>query len=398
MGDIALTFLAGYRQQLIYALLLWPLASLAVTMPVLAILYHRDGRVRLRSFAGAYLVVLYLLALVCFTQLPLPSGTSGPGITYGRTPQFDPLNFVDDIRSGSATAIAQIVYNVVFFVPLGYVAHRFWRRGLLGATAIGFAVSLLLEVAQLTGLFGIYPYSYRIFDVDDIACNTLGCAIGWLCGGFAGIVAPVERGRVTQLCTSPGLMRRAVALSVDLLVMVASCAALTFAAVAVLRPTRAASWVATASSAADLSGDSWLLSWAGVRHVLATGWGFVSSALASPGLSRVILASACLALIVFECLVPLARGGRTIGGGYVHMTFETRPRRGALRAAFYLARLATLAALAALPLGTGVVLVAFWLVTRRMPYDFVPAARDARPAPAPFARRDGAGVSGPAVS
>ena len=50
------------------------------------------------------------------------------------------------------------------------------------------------------------------------------------------------------------------------------------------------------------------------------------------------------ALILFEGVVPWLRGGCTLGGSFTHMTVETRPREGWRRAAFYVARMATLIA------------------------------------------------------
>jgi glycopeptide antibiotics resistance protein len=41
-----------------------------------------------------------------------------------------------------------------------------------------FLLSLIIESAQLTGLFFIYPGSYRLFDVDDLITNTLGGFLG----------------------------------------------------------------------------------------------------------------------------------------------------------------------------------------------------------------------------
>ena len=159
------------------AVSLWPLASFVLTLPVLAVVYHRRGRITLASLAWSYLAVLYVLGLACFTCYPLPEGTSGPGITYGVAPQLDPLAFVGDIRRDGVKAVFQVVANVALFVPLGYMLSYGLRWGLCAVSLSGFAVSLLIECSQLTGLFGIYPYAYRTFDVDDLAANTLG-------GGF----------------------------------------------------------------------------------------------------------------------------------------------------------------------------------------------------------------------
>ena len=93
-----------------------------LTLPILAHLYHRDGRLRFWSAARAYLIVLYFLGLGCFTLYPLPAGDAGIGITYGIAPQLDPLAFIADIRKDGITAVLQIVMNIIFFMPLGLSA------------------------------------------------------------------------------------------------------------------------------------------------------------------------------------------------------------------------------------------------------------------------------------
>ena len=68
--------------------------------------------------------------------------------------------------------------TVLLFVPLGVLVRVITHRGAVVATALGFAVSLLIEVTQLTGVWGVYPCAYRLFDVDDLVTNTLGAALG----------------------------------------------------------------------------------------------------------------------------------------------------------------------------------------------------------------------------
>ena len=172
-------FLISYSSSFATALSLWPLASLVLTVPILAFLYHRDGRLHLRATVGAYLSVLYALSLVCFTLLPLPTGNSGLGISYGIAPQLNPLGFVGDLQKDGVSAIPQIVANIGFFVPLGLVFGRGFGWSLKRSMALGLLVSLLIETAQLTGLFFLYPHAYRTFDVDDLLWNVSGAAIGW---------------------------------------------------------------------------------------------------------------------------------------------------------------------------------------------------------------------------
>lgn len=83
-------FINGYSENFMLAVGLWPLAATALTLPILAYLYHRDGRLKFVSVVSTYLAVLYLLGLGCFTLYPLPSGDSGLGITYGVPWQLNP--------------------------------------------------------------------------------------------------------------------------------------------------------------------------------------------------------------------------------------------------------------------------------------------------------------------
>ena len=117
-------FLAGYTDNFLLALMLWPLASLLLTLPILAWLYHRDGRLRFGSAVSTYLAVLYVLELGCFTLHPLPSGDSGLGITCGVPWQLNPFAFVGDFAREGARRAAFYVLRVVllgaayFFFPI----------------------------------------------------------------------------------------------------------------------------------------------------------------------------------------------------------------------------------------------------------------------------------------
>ena len=82
-------FLANYSGNFQIALMLWPVISAMLTLPILAYLYHRDGRLRMGSVLTTYLAVLYLLGIGCFTLWPLPTGDEGLGITYGVAANFD---------------------------------------------------------------------------------------------------------------------------------------------------------------------------------------------------------------------------------------------------------------------------------------------------------------------
>ena len=326
-------FLAGYTESFVLALVLWPMASFALTLPILAWLYHRDGRLRFGSAVSTYLAVLYVLGLGCFTLYPLPSGEHGLGITYGVPWQLDPLAFVGDFAREGVSTLPQIAFNVVLFVPLGFIAGRLQRWGFWRSLVVGLLTSLLVETAQGTGLFGIYPFAYRTADVGDLIYNTSGAALGWLGAATLARVLPpgalAEEGEVTH---EPGFIRRCVALWLDTLLVGLASTVVSGIVILVLHN------VPGGERWAD---EPWAL-WA-----------------------------ECLAFVLVELVWPARHEGSTPGGAFVRMSCETKPRTGGRRAAFYLVRLAVLGgAYLFLPL-LWPLLVLFYLFARRMPYDLI---------------------------
>lgn len=128
--------------------------------------------------------------------LPLRPVTPDFCDLYAVDAYYSPLRIVEEIRAETvasdwhtllgSVALQQLVLNVALFVPLGMFARHLLGRGLGGAIVLGLGVSLLIELTQLTGNFGLYPCSYRYFDSADLIANTAGAAIG-------GVVAPLLR-------------------------------------------------------------------------------------------------------------------------------------------------------------------------------------------------------------
>ncbi len=81
---------------------------------------------------------------------------------------------------GSLT-VAQSVANVAFFALPG-IALAWWTHHLAVAALFGAVLSLGIEIAQLTALFGIYPCPWRRFDVFDIGFNIAGVTLGFILG------------------------------------------------------------------------------------------------------------------------------------------------------------------------------------------------------------------------
>jgi hypothetical protein len=70
------------------------------------------------------------------------------------------------------------VMNYLVCIPIGALLPSQglrWRD----AVVLGFSLSLLVELTQLTAAWGNYPCAYRKFDMDDLILNTLGVALGF---------------------------------------------------------------------------------------------------------------------------------------------------------------------------------------------------------------------------
>ncbi|MDR0944758.1 MAG: VanZ family protein [Bifidobacteriaceae bacterium] len=185
------------------AIMLGLFVGIALFVPYVWLSYRRRGRLTAWRIAGAASCLIYGLAIWTYTLLPLPDPHR---IKHCLTPQLDPLRFIADVRKyGAATAaqlahnpaLIQLVFNVVFFVPLGFLLRAMWRRGVVVSLLAGLAVSLLVECTQGTGVWGLFPCAYRLFDVDDLATNTLGAVVGSL------LAWPLLRRRARRAAGAP---------------------------------------------------------------------------------------------------------------------------------------------------------------------------------------------------
>ena len=225
----------------IFAPFMGPIGKAALYFPYFACLfalpfalwhYRRHGRLHpFRAFLG-YSFVFYAMAVVFLVIFPLPA-LPGRGADpaawealYGkyRRPEFNPIViFLDIVRAPSAAwmlrAVFQAIFNGLLFLPLGlYLVYGFGRKA-SQAVLIGAGASLLMELCQLTGDFGVYPGPYRLFDTGDILMNSLGCL-----AGAAIAAALIKGGKLPALADLAGPrtpwvgpLRRGFALLADLL-------------------------------------------------------------------------------------------------------------------------------------------------------------------------------------
>lgn len=206
------------------AVVLGGVVAVLAFVPFVAVSYRRRGdltTVRALLWAGA---AVYFWAIWTYTLVPLPDSDAYrcAGVN------LRPFEFVDEIRAAVAVSgryltdpvVLQVALNVLLFVPLGFFLRVLGGRGILVAGLVGLGISGIIETTQLTGVWGLFPCAYRVFDVDDLLANTSGALLGSLVAFVvpkrhrgadrapdADLPRPVTRGRRTLgiLCDVIGI-------------------------------------------------------------------------------------------------------------------------------------------------------------------------------------------------
>lgn len=201
----------------VIALLFGAVIAIALLVPFVAISYRRRGGLTPGRTLAWLALLVWLLAVQAYTLLPIPSGGYAcVGMELNPLQALrdavDPANAASGILRNAA--VQQLALNVLLFAPWGVLARVLWRRGILFATLTGLGISLLIETTQLTGVWGLFPCAYRLFDTGDLVTNTSGALLGSL------LALPFARRRATALPERPRevtLLRRLVGMLCDLL-------------------------------------------------------------------------------------------------------------------------------------------------------------------------------------
>lgn len=168
----------------IVAIIVGGVAALLLFVPFVFISFRRRGGMTFWRTTGWLALLIVAFSLISYTSLPAPE----IGDYTCTSPVFDPLTdiraIIDEQANGgsflSNPALQVTLFNVVFFMPLGFLLRAMFGFGVARAALIGFAASLTVELTQLTGIWGLYPCSYRLFSVGDLQTNTLGAVLGSL--------------------------------------------------------------------------------------------------------------------------------------------------------------------------------------------------------------------------
>lgn len=182
-----------YQDVIKQAFIFFPLVAALITLPYIAYNYYKYGSIISLRIAIIYSFVLYLLCTYFLVILPLPSIEEVQALTTPRT-QLIPFTFISDIIKDSKIVLdepstylsilhnnsfLQVLFNLFMTVPFGMYLRYYFKCNLKKTLLLTFCLSLFFELTQLSGLYFIYPRSYRLFDVDDLIINTSGGVLGY---------------------------------------------------------------------------------------------------------------------------------------------------------------------------------------------------------------------------
>ena len=180
------------------AIIVFPIISLIFTIPFILHNYHKYGSISPFRVLIIYSFILYMITIYFLVILSLPNKSDV--IQKEGMIRLIPLGFISDfiretsfvlndpstyLKALSEPCFYTVIFNLFMTIPFGMYMRYYFKYNLKETIILSFILSLFFEITQLTGLYHIYPYAYRVFDVDDLIINTLGGIIGY---AFMGIV------------------------------------------------------------------------------------------------------------------------------------------------------------------------------------------------------------------
>lgn len=218
------------------AFVFFPVLAILVTLPYILSQYRKYGSILILRSAIIYSFILYLLVIYFLVILPLPPISEVQNYTTPFT-QLKPFYSVMYLKEHIYFSITnfdtywnlfgnsyfyQVVYNIFITIPFGVYLRYYFKCSFSKTVFLSFCLSLFFELTQLSGLYGIYPRPYRIFDVDDLITNTLGGLLGYLITPILCVILPT-RDRLDNVAYLRGLnispLRKFVGFTVDIIVL-----------------------------------------------------------------------------------------------------------------------------------------------------------------------------------
>ena len=197
-------------------LIVFPFIAAVFTLPYAVYQYHKHGSVSKLRTVIIYSFILYMLIAYFMVILPLPDKASTVGNTWQDHLNLIPFRQLWLYWHGRAFGLAalksyfmsmsfwQLLFNVLLTVPFGVYMRYYFKLRLKRTILYSFLLSLFYELSQITALFGIYPGPYRLADVEDLICNTMGGAAGcYIAAVFAGVLP--NRDAIEERCKKAGV-------------------------------------------------------------------------------------------------------------------------------------------------------------------------------------------------
>ena len=204
-----------YIDNIYKGLLVFPFIAALFTLPYAVYQYNRHGSVSKYRTLIIYSFILYMLIAFFMVSLPLPDRASTVGNTWREHLNLIPFRQIWLYWHGKTFGVAalkaylvsmslwQLLFNILLTVPFGVYMHYYFKLDLKRTILYSFLLSLFYETSQITALFGIYPGPYRLADVEDLICNTMGGAGGYyLASVFAGVLP--SRDEIDEKCRASG--------------------------------------------------------------------------------------------------------------------------------------------------------------------------------------------------
>lgn len=186
--------MASYIEPIKTALFIFPIIAFLFTLPYMIYHYRKYGAIPAFRTIVVYSFILYLISAYFLVILPLPPVEKVINSNLPRM-QLVPFQFMKDILTKSPLVLSdpssylkalgdatvyQVFYNIILLFPFGFYLRYYFKCSWVKTIFYSFLLSLFFEVTQLTGLYGIYPRNYRLFDVDDLIINTFGGLVGYI--------------------------------------------------------------------------------------------------------------------------------------------------------------------------------------------------------------------------
>lgn len=205
----------SYLDKIYEGILVFPLIAIGITLPYGLYQYRKYGSISKRRILILFSFILYMLIAYFQVILPLPKLSSTQGNTWR-----DHLNLIPFLQVWlywkdrvfrlrtlliylKSFSLKQLLLNIVLTIPYGFYLRYCFKQSFRRTLLYSFLLSLFYELSQLTALFGIYPGPYRLADVEDLICNTLGGILGYQLGYVFSLYLP-RREEIIARCRAAG--------------------------------------------------------------------------------------------------------------------------------------------------------------------------------------------------